>query len=424
MHAGVQAMRPVGATARTAAWSTPAPAPRRAADRARADLHRHLAAQRPAQQHAARRQRGAARSSTCASKSARAGRPVAAAMAGQVDGPASAIARQRVAQRIEHAQVHAPAVQADQWQCAVPRRAGRAAPHAARGSCRGTRGAAHRLQRIEQSVDCPRRRCAAVSVTRSRSVPAGTVGLRMAATQKPRSQQRIGSRPGSAPHRGSSMGWMGVVDGISVMPRCAAPLRNRAIDASTRSRRQPCCCDHDPQRRARGRGHRRRQCRGEDVAARTLQDQLDDVARARHEGTEACRRPCPACPPAAALVLTSRPASSRLPRPVAPITPRPCASSTSSQACCRAREPRQFRQRRDVAIHAEHAVGGDEAHATFGRIACSSALRIGRVGMPIALQRRASESRAPSSSEAWLSRSCRTTSPRAASALITPTLAM
>ena len=46
-----------------------------------------------------------------------------------------------------------------------------------------------------------------------------------------------------------------------------------------------------------------------------------------------------------------------------PSTPKPCASSSSSQASWRSHERDQLRHRRDVAVHAEHRVGDDELAA-------------------------------------------------------------
>ena len=73
------------------------------------------------------------------------------------------------------------------------------------------------------------------------------------------------------------------------------------------------------------------------------------------------RRTCRAALPSVHIRIgtssTPRPASSTAPAPVAPSTPKPCASSTSSCAPVSLAGGGDLTQRRNVAIHAEHAVG-------------------------------------------------------------------
>src|SRR6185312_3244681 len=70
--------------------------------------------------------------------------------------------------------------------------------------------------------------CAAESVTRRRALPRGTVGGRIATTQKPDS---ISSRCARSAAREfpNITGWMGVIEAPSGTPSCMADSRNRAV---------------------------------------------------------------------------------------------------------------------------------------------------------------------------------------------------
>ncbi len=156
-------------------------------------------------------------------------------------------------------------------------------------------------------------------------------------------QQRMAGGERSAPRRRAAAGWMGVIEGTQGQcPVARPPLRESRGHCVHPFGASPAARHRHAQRRARGGGHARRQRRGEDVAARALQDQFDHIAPAGDKRAEAAEGLAQRAHQQRHLVAASRPASSRLPRPVAPITPSPCASSTSSQACCCARQRRQL----------------------------------------------------------------------------------
>ena len=64
----------------------------------------------------------------------------------------------------------------------------------------------------------------------------------------------------------------------------------------------------------------------------------------------------PSVPTRAGTSRAVRPKCSSVPPPLAPSTPRPCASSTASRAPCRRAGAGERGQRREVAVHAEDAV--------------------------------------------------------------------
>ena len=75
----------------------------------------------------------------------------------------------------------------------------------------------------------------------------------------------------------------------------------------------------------------------------------------------------PAAPPSAlpsVPVITStspvRPKCSMVPRPVSPMTPVPCESSTTTMAPCARASVDDLRKVRQIAFHREHAVGHDD----------------------------------------------------------------
>ena len=114
-------------------------------------------------------------------------------------------------------------------------------------------------------------------------------------------------------------------------PSCVAPLRNRAVSSSTRSRRQDSRSEISSATRvaaASAWGMRRRV----DVSARLLHQQLDQVGIPCRERPEGAERLAEGADEQRDIRRASRPKCSRLPRPVGPITPSPCASSTTSQA--------------------------------------------------------------------------------------------
>ena len=247
-------------------------------------------------------------------------------MPGQVDGNArGSCGRAARAEPIEDAQVQAPAVQQHEIAAApspwisIIQRAHAADSAAARAHARP--------ERLDQRVDL------LLAVGRGQGhaqarAAGGTVGGRIATTQSPPpANSRSLSAAAALP---SITGWMGVVE-------AAAARRLRRAAAKARGERQhalapPALRTRDGQRGARGGRDRLRQCGGVDIGARVLQQQLDERRLAGDEGAEAAEG------------LAQRADQHRYgvaveaemleaPRPLAPMTPRPCASSTISQAC-------------------------------------------------------------------------------------------
>src|SRR5579863_10450538 len=106
-------------------------------------------------------------------------------MSRQVDGGHLMILCESCAQAVEHAQVHAPTVQQHHRGGGVDA----AALYIELAACERRDHAAprssHSAPKVSASASTSCSRCMADSVMRSRAVPAGTVGGRIAATQKP-----------------------------------------------------------------------------------------------------------------------------------------------------------------------------------------------------------------------------------------------
>ena len=101
-------------------------------------------------------------------------------------------------------------------------------------------------------------------------------------------------------------------------------------------------------------GHDRgRQAGGIDQRAGAVADQIDHRLRRRRDSRRRRRAPSTAC----------RCGAARRPAWRAPKS-RSCASSAISHALALLRQPRQLRQRREVAIHGKHAFGDDQ-HARW-----------------------------------------------------------
>ena len=88
----------------------------------------------------------------------------------------------------------------------------------------------------------------------------------------------------------------------------------------------------------------------------------------------------------------SRPNCSSVPPPRAPSTPSPCASSTTSQACASRAASASCGSGRQVPVHAEHPVGGQQR--CILRAGAEHVPRGRRVRVRIALERRTREARA------------------------------
>ena len=79
-------------------------------------------------------------------------------------------------------------------------------------------------------------------------------------------------------------------------------------------------------------------------------------------------RALPSVPVTITFSAPRTPNRSSTPRPVSPTTPIPCESSTISVAPSLVGHRRELRDRRQVALHAEHAVGDDQAPRQRGRV--------------------------------------------------------
>ncbi len=124
--------------------------------------------------------------------------------------------------------------------------------------------------------------CAADSVTRSRLVPTGTVGGRMAGTHRPSCEQRrrrVERRLLAAEDDRD--------DRARMSGRCESGLRH-PVDQRGEAARQGGAFGgaQDTERRERRRGVGRRRRGGEDVRAGPVDDEVDDVAGRRHETAE------------------------------------------------------------------------------------------------------------------------------------------
>ena len=220
-----------------------------------------------------------------------------------------------------------------------------------------------------------------VSVMRSRAVPAGTVGGRIAGTQKPRCHSAAASATASA-FAPTTSGWIAVVEGSRFHRRSAHPFAEARDQRREMLVARAVAADHG---KARGKrlGEQRRRGGGEDVGPRRL-DECRDHRRMRGDERagharglaerahvdDALRREAE---------VRDRPASGV---GAAPSTPKPCASSTTSHASNSSRERRAGRAAARVAVHAEHGVGGDELAR---RRRCGEALaQVGEVAMRIA----------------------------------------
>ena len=165
------------------------------------------------------------------------------------------------------------------------------------------------------------------SVTRSRAVPAGTVGGRIALTRKPRVFERTAgcqrARASSEDH-GEAMGE------TACRADPATPCTRRA-SASTLLAPPRFPLRHF-QRRARGRGHGRRQRRRIDVRAGFLHQEFDEVRIAGDERAEGAEGLAEGADQHGHVIGTKDRSARSCRGPLAPTTPSPCASSTTSQA--------------------------------------------------------------------------------------------
>ena len=110
--------------------------------------------------------------------------------------------------------------------------------------------------------------CAALRLMRRRSVPAGTVGLRIAATQYPRSMQALACRQAACriPEQQGLDRRGGVAERQAQLRSAAAKSLRQCVNAFART---AVAIDDSQRLASRGR-HCRRQRRGVDVAARAL----------------------------------------------------------------------------------------------------------------------------------------------------------
>ncbi len=135
--------------------------------------------------------------------------------------------------------------------------------------------------------------CCAVKVKRSRAVPAGTVGGRMATTRKPSLFQQprgLERRLGLAEHqRDDRAGRLGQAGGA-----------REGLRLGERQRRVGRLALDQVERGDRGRDDRRRQAGRIDQGARAVADQVDHRLRRRRDSRHSRRSPSTACPSAAA----------------------------------------------------------------------------------------------------------------------------
>ena len=123
---------------------------------------------------------------------------------------------------------------------------------------------------------------------RRRAVPSGTVGGRIAGTSRPRCS-RCALQASARCALPAISGWMGVVDSSSGRPSWPAPApkpRHQRLHVLA----PPGLGPRQAQGGARGLGQRRRQRGGVDVAARVLDQRLDQRLAAGDEGAEAAQR--------------------------------------------------------------------------------------------------------------------------------------
>ena len=207
-------------------------------------------------------------------------------------------------------------------------------------------------------------RCAADSVMRSRAVPPARW-----AGGSPAPQPGLAQPSASAAARWLSpisSGWIAAVSGLWQRPAAARmrrqqrrqPSRSAGYDAfSARAPRRPparwmisrLACVASASAGGAGGG----------VARPRSAAATDDDRIGHHEGRRPRRRPCPACPSDQPAPAAEKKKCVRLPRLASPSTPRPCASSTTSQASWRSAKSRSSGA---IAVHAEDAVGDDQLH--------------------------------------------------------------
>ena len=197
--------------------------------------------------------------------------------------------------------------------------------------------------------------CAAENDTRSRAVPCGTVGGRIAGTKMPRSHNVCDSATAAAASPSTS-GWIGVVDGSSVHGNAAAPARKRAIVRARRARRA--CPSRIAASEASDRAGEQRRLRGRvDVRAPGLHQRLDHRGmrgdeRARHARGLAERAHVDDALVGEPEVREAAAALAQHAEPVRVVDDEP--------GVVRPRQLEQRGQRREVAVHREHRVGRDQ----------------------------------------------------------------
>ena len=200
--------------------------------------------------------------------------------------------------------------------------------------------------------------CCAVNVSRSRAVPAGTVGGRMATARKPSSSSRREAASASL----SSPIITGTI-GLCASGRPAT--RVKALRLLHRQRGVIRLALDQVERRDAGGDDRGRQAGRIDQRARAVAHQFDHRAPRRRDSRHRRRAPSTACPSAAAPAhARCRRSSSRgrrrrrrghARRPII------------SQASYSLRERQQLGERREIAVHGEHAVGDDQRAVVLAR---------------------------------------------------------
>ena len=259
--------------------------------------------------------------------------------------------------------------------------------------------------------------CAADRVTRSRLVPTGTVGGRMAGTHSPSSSSAAeASRAACSLPRTIGMiglGWPGGAKPASMTRSISAARRPvRAAPSAERS-------DAEGGQRSRGVGRRRRG--REDVGAGPVDEQVDDVPRRRHETTQRAQRlgqradphdrsPVPAGP---ASILPLRPPSVPLGASREVGAEDGVGLIEDQEGVVAPAQRHQLVERGDVPIHGEDRVGHDDRRLRRRPAAPASASSSAR--WPMSRWRYTAsaerESRQPSMMLAWFSSSESTRTP-------------
>ena len=206
--------------------------------------------------------------------------------------------------------------------------------------------------------------CDAITARRSREVPSGTVGGRMAWAKTPALERRLAHRIArSASPTTSGTIWVVRAGDVEALARparrAASPRWPGAARRGAAARASSSSAASAPPRPAAGGAV-------EKMSGRARVDEvLRHVRVAARRRRRRSRAPCPACP---TMTSTSslEPGLGDGAAAAGPEAPMPCASSTTTRHAVAAGELDDLGQRGDVAVHREHGVGDDERAAPVG----------------------------------------------------------